>query len=291
LAIELAAARARALPVQELENQLANRFQILGSGSRSLPKRLQSLEAMVDWSYDLLSEPEQRLFRRLGMFAGSWSLQAAEQVCVWDGLDDRNTADLHARLVDKSLVVVENNPEEARFRMLETLREYALAKLDQHGERQAQHRRHADFFVRLSENAAGGMLARQRQSFARLRREHDNLRAALRWLIDQGDSQAEQAWRMGAALRRFWTYGGIQGDGRVWLDELVSVGDSHPASVSRGKMLFAAANFHHKQANFGKAGRVLSRARHAARIHHGPRALRRPRPGRDHRHHRRTPAR
>jgi predicted ATPase len=95
LAIELAAARARALPVQEVENQLANRFQILGSGSRSLPKRLQSLEAMVDWSYDLLSEPEQRLFRRLGIFAGSWSLQAAEQVCVWDGLDDQNIADLH----------------------------------------------------------------------------------------------------------------------------------------------------------------------------------------------------
>jgi hypothetical protein len=103
------------------------------------------------------------------------------------------------------------------------------------------------------------MLARQRQSFARLRREHDNLRAALRWLIDQGDSQAEQAWRMGAALRPFWTYGGIQGEGRVWLDELVSVGDSLPASVSRGKMLFAAANFHHKQANFDLARRLGER--------------------------------
>jgi predicted ATPase/DNA-binding CsgD family transcriptional regulator len=259
LAIELAAARARALPVQEIENQLANRFQILGGGSRSLPKRLQSLETMVDWSYDLLSESEQCLFRRLGIFAGSWSLQAAEHVCVWDGVDHKNIVDLHARLVDKSLVVIENSPEEARFRMLETLREYALAKLDLHHERQAQHLRHADFFVELSENAERGMLARQQQSFARLLREHDNIRAALRWLIDKGDSHAEQAWRMGGALRPFWTYGGIQGEGRVWLDELVAVGNSLPPSVSRGKMLFAAANFHHKQANFDVARRLGER--------------------------------
>jgi predicted ATPase len=182
LAIELAAARARALSVQEVEHQLANRFQILSGGSRLLPKRLQSLETMVDWSYDLLSESERCLFRRLGIFAGSWSLQAAEHVCVWGGVDHKNIVDLHARLVDKSLVVIENSPEEARFRMLETLREYALAKLDLHHERQAQHFRHADFFVELSENPERGMLAHQQQSFARLLREHDNIRAALRWL-------------------------------------------------------------------------------------------------------------
>ena len=214
---------------------------------------------MVDWSHDLLSEPEQRLFRRLGIFAGTWSLDAAENVCAWGGLEEKHVLDLHGRLVEKSLIVVENDPEQARFRMLETLREYALAKLESSAEREVQHRRHADFFVESSEYAEGGMLPSQRRSFARLRSEQDNLRSALRWLLDQGASRAEQAWRLGAALRPFWTYGRIQGEGRVWLDELVTAGDSLPPSVSRGRLLFAAANFHHKHGSFDLVQRLSER--------------------------------
>jgi non-specific serine/threonine protein kinase len=131
--------------------------------------------------------------------------------------------------------------------------------LELSGELQAQQRRHAHFFVKLSEEAEAGMLPEQRQSFGRLRRELDNLRAALRWLIDQGDSAAELAWRMGGALRPFLTYGGVQGEGRVWLDELVSTGASLPPSVSRGKLLFAAANFHHKCGNLDVVQRLSER--------------------------------
>jgi predicted ATPase len=217
LTIELAAARAKLLTPHELLQRLAGRLDLLVAGRRDAPDRQQTLRATLDWSYGLLTEPEQRLFTRLAVFAGGWSLEAAEAVCadpeltVLDGL---------AALVDESLVVPEPQAQ-LRFSMLETVREYALERLHASGEEPELGRRHAAFFLELAEGAEKELHGpRQAEWLEGLEREHDNLRAADGFWRESGDGGSRL--RLAVALRRFWQVHGHFTEGRRVIEEALA---------------------------------------------------------------------
>ena len=201
LAIELAAARVKVLSPSSMLARLASRLQLLTGGSRDLPQRQQTLRAAIDWSYDLLSPPEQKLFRRLSVFVGGCSLEGAEAACDTRGDLDLDLLNGIASMVDKSLVQqIDQTTGESRFVMLETIREYGLEKLAASGEEASTRRAHAAYCLVLAEEEPTGKTGEEwLQQFAV---EHANFRAALEWLIETEDAQ----WglRLGAALFRFW---------------------------------------------------------------------------------------
>jgi non-specific serine/threonine protein kinase len=236
LAIELAAARLKALPLEQLGGRLRDMFSVLTGGSRTALPRHQTLRAMVDWSYDLLTDPEQALLRRLSVFAGGCTLEAAEAVCGDDALD------LLTRLVDKSLVLYEERHGEGRYRLLEMIREYGRERLAENGETDALRERQARFFLTLSETAEREL---QRAEAGRwldwLEREHDNLRAALAWSIETNNP--ELGLRMAEALAGFWHPRGYLQEGREQFQRLLA----HPAvaapTAARARALRTAGTF------------------------------------------------
>ena len=225
LALELAAARIKLLPPQALLTRLEHRLALLTSGPRDLPQRQQSLRQTLDWSYTLLEMGEQRLFRRLGVFVGSGSLAVAEAIA---NLPDDLPIDVLSRvasLVDKNLLQQTEQPDgEPRLVMLETMREYALERLAQHEEETAVYQTHATHYLSLAETAEPHLTTAQQAIWLdQLEREHHNLRAALRWSLDQG--QSEIAGRLCAALWRFWFTRGHTYEGRQWLAQLMTLPD------------------------------------------------------------------
>jgi predicted ATPase/DNA-binding SARP family transcriptional activator len=204
LAIELAAARVKALPVEEIAARLDDRFRLLTAGPRTADGRQRTLRATVDWSHQMLTDAEQVLFRRLSVFRGGWSLAAAEEVCAGAGLDGADVLDLHARLVDRSLVVARPGSR-ARFGMLETLRQYAAERLVEAAEGARAEAAHAAFFTRLAGEAEPRLRgAEQDHALALLRGERDNLRAALAW--GRAHPSSELGLRLAAALGWFWYF-------------------------------------------------------------------------------------
>jgi non-specific serine/threonine protein kinase len=202
LAIELAAARVRVLAVEQIAARLDDRFRLLTGGSRTVLPRHQTLRAAMDWSYDLLSEPERALFRRLSVFAGGWTLEAAEAICPGEGIEAAAVLDLLTSLVDKSLVLVETRTGEARYRLLETIRQYSRNRQGRSGEAATVQRRHRDWYLALAERAEAELRGpRQETWLERLEVEHDNLRAALEWSAGQPATDAEM--RLAGALRWF----------------------------------------------------------------------------------------
>jgi predicted ATPase/DNA-binding SARP family transcriptional activator len=205
LAIELAAARLKALPVTEIAARLDDRFRLLTAGPRTADARHRTLRATMDWSHQLLTDAERVLFRRLAAFRGGWSLEAAEEVCGGAHLADPEFLDLHARLVDRSLVVPRRGSE-ARFGMLETLRQYADERLGEAGERDRLEAAHAAYFTRLAERAEARLRGPEQEHWLGvLRRERDNLRAALAWGRAHSDT-SELGLRLAAALGWFWYF-------------------------------------------------------------------------------------
>jgi predicted ATPase/DNA-binding SARP family transcriptional activator len=206
LALELAAARLSALAPQELADRLTDRFAVLGSGARTANARHRTLRATVDWSHALLGDLERRLFRRLAVFHGGWTLDAAEVVAAGDGVERAELLDVLGRLIDQSMVIAEpGNP--TRYRMLETLRQYAAERLDEAGERSAVEARHAAHFGDVATSSEGELRGTaQRATVQRLRKELPNLRAALAWL-SADPSRLEDALRLAAALGWFWNLG------------------------------------------------------------------------------------
>jgi predicted ATPase/DNA-binding NarL/FixJ family response regulator/DNA-binding transcriptional regulator YiaG len=246
LGIELVAAQASTLALPQIAARLADRFQLLTGGSLTRVPRQRTLQATLDWSYELLSAEEQRLFRRLSVFAGGFSLEAAEAVGNREqgtgnrpiessgppqaGLADRGPEPAAESsvlprlrgLVEKSLVAMEVVEEEARYRLLETVREYAGARLDDSGEAEAVHARHAEFFLATAEYAFWRLRGpEQRFWFARLAADHDNLRAALRWFVAHHD--VEGGLRLAFVLVRFWEVRGYMIEGREWLRTLLAM--------------------------------------------------------------------
>ena len=207
LAIELAAARIKMLTVEEIAERLDDRFSLLTSGSRTAILRHQTLRATIDWSYDLLTEPERILLRRLAVFAGGFTLEAAEAICS-QGIKRSDILDLLGRLVDKSLVIVEADLETSatRYRLLETLRQYALEKLTRTEEAQSIRDQHLDFFVKLAEKAEANTFGAESVRYAKRRdQELDNTRAAMDWSIQS--RQPIAAFRLAAAMSNFWFVG------------------------------------------------------------------------------------
>jgi predicted ATPase len=204
LAIELAAARVRVLSPEQILTRLERRLTLLVGGGRDLPARQQTLRQAIDWSHELLSDAEMRLFRRLAVFAGSWTLEAAEAVCNPRQDPGLSVLDGMSSLVDKSLIQpLDAGAGEPRFTMLETVREYALEQLDASGEHPVTRRAHAAYCLVLAEEGLGPLATAQREDWlTRCQHEHDNHRAALDHLI--GIHDAEWALRLALALSDYW---------------------------------------------------------------------------------------
>jgi predicted ATPase/DNA-binding SARP family transcriptional activator len=235
LAIELAASRVGALPAAAMRRRLDHPLKLLVGGARDTPERQRTLRATIDWSYELLEQAEQRLFVRLAVFAGGCTIEAAESVCD----DDHEIVDRLASLTDKGLIRLEGTDEEPRFSMLETIREYALERLEDSGEASGRRRRHADYFLALAEEAEPNLIGTGSHAgwLDRLERDHANLRVALDWL--EASDESEDALRMAAALGRFWKRKRHLGEGRRRLESALRAA-AHPAAA-RAKALSAAA--------------------------------------------------
>jgi non-specific serine/threonine protein kinase len=235
LAIELAAARVGMLSAEQISARLGYSLKLLTSGERTADHRHQTLRAALDWSYELLSEPEQVLFRRLSTFAGGFTLEAAESVGAGGDIEEVDVLELLSHLVDKSLVVAEESWERgARYRLLEPVRQYAWEKLRVSGEAEAVGRRHAEFFLALAEEAELELIRPlQAEWLDRLVTEHDNLRAALSWTLGR---EIDLGPRIAGALCRFWHTRGYLSEGRRYLEEAVAKTEVVPATV-RAKAL------------------------------------------------------
>ncbi len=190
LALELAAARVRAFSLDQIAARLDDRFRLLSAGPRTAMPRQQTLEAAVDWSYALLSEPERAVLRRLSVFAGGWTLEAAEAVVAGDGVQTHAVLELLARLVDKSLVLAEEQPPSIRYRLLETIRQYGDARLQEADEATSARDGHVAYFLELAEFVEPMMRGPHALEWVdRLDADHDNLRAALAGsLAQKGDA-------------------------------------------------------------------------------------------------------
>ncbi|HEX6506063.1 MAG TPA: helix-turn-helix domain-containing protein [Chloroflexota bacterium] len=259
LAIELAAARVTHLPLATLRERLHNRLQILTGGTRDLPTRQQRMRDTIGWSYQLLADSLQALLCRLSVFAGIWSLEAAEQVCDLDGSAD--VLDGVRTLVESSLIFpIDEASEEPRYRMLDTIREYAAEQLAAAGERETARTRHAWYYVRLAEEAEPALQDRdQGHWYPRLEREHDNFGAAFDWLLESGDVEA--ALRLAGALWRFWQRHGDVQEGRRRLEEGLTRAGNASEGV-RMKALWGASWLAHHAGDYTR-NRSLS-AEHLA---------------------------
>jgi predicted ATPase/class 3 adenylate cyclase len=220
LAIELAAARVKALSVEQIAARLDDRFRLLTGGSRTALPRQQTLRALIDWSYDLLFEPERTLLRRLSVFAGGWTLEAAEAVCTSKDLEAWEVLDLLTTLVEKSLVVYEEQ-DEPRYRLLETVRQYARDRLLEAGEGEAVRQRHLRFFLRWAEEVEPKLRSEQVAWLERLEKEHDNLRTALEW-CNTGENGGEARLRLASAMFGFWWMRGHLSEGREQFADALS---------------------------------------------------------------------
>jgi predicted ATPase/serine/threonine protein kinase len=264
LAIELAAARIKLLPPQALLVRLRHRLQVLTSGARDVPPRQQTLRNMLAWSYDLLDAEEQRLFRRLSVFVGGCTLEAVEGLSTALGERLADVLDEVASLMDKSLLrQVEQEGQEPRLLMLETIREYGLEALSASGEMESARQAHATYYLRLSEQAELELGGPQQAAWLeRLEREHDNLRAALQWSLEQaGDEEARQqreiALRLAGALHMFWWTHAHWSEGRTFLERVLAASAGAAASA-RAKALYAAANLSFSQSHYDVAEALSS---------------------------------
>jgi non-specific serine/threonine protein kinase len=252
LAIELAAARVKLLTVQQIAARLDDRFKLLTASSRASIPRHQTLRAAIDWSYDLLSEQERVLFRRLAVFEGGFTLEATEVVCTGRGIEVGEILDLLSHLVDKSLIVVmQQQDREARYRLLETIRQYGRDKWLGTGETEIVRQQHATYYLALAEQAELKLQGQEQLAWLdRLEVEHDNLGAALRW------SQADEiGLRLAGALGLFWYLHGHWNEGRGWLEGILTqVLDRTPA---RAKALMSSGMLAHYQGDYEQAVLLL----------------------------------
>jgi len=268
LAIELASARIKVLSVDEIESRLNDRFSLLTSGSRTALPRHQTLRATIDWSHDLLTEPERILFRRLAVFVGGFTLEAAEAVCS-EGMKRSNILDLLGRLVDKSLVIVEADSEisETRYRLLETIRQYALEKLTGIGEAREVRDQHLEFFVKLAEQAEANTFGAESWGYTmRMNQELDNIRGAMDWSIQT--RQATTALRLAAAMTNFWPVGlndigYLSNSVREWqglMSKALSLPEGLNSTPERAKALNASGLFYWAGMSTGSPHREIEQA-------------------------------
>ena len=260
LALELAAARVRVLTVEQIGARLDDRFRLLTGGARTALPHHQTLRAAIDWSHDLLADGERALFRRLSVFVGGFTLDAAEGVCADGAIASTLILDLLTRLVDKSLIGVDvGSGAEARYRLLETVRQYAVDRLVESGEAAAVRTRHRDVFLALAERAEPELQGPDQKIWLdRLAVELDNLRAALEWC--RTDPEGPDAGvRLAGALWWFWEVRGHWTEARQWLKEAVSR-DERTVSAAHIKALNAAAGLALRQGDRQETAALAERA-------------------------------
>jgi len=222
LAIELAAARVKLLSAAQIRDRLHDRFRLLAGGARTVVARQRTLEATVDWSYELLAEVERRLLARLAIFSGGWTLEAAEQVCGGGGIDAGDVLELLSRLVDKSLVMVEDSAADPRYRLLETIRQYGRDRLVRSGEVDALGSAHLAYFLAFALEAEPRIIGPEQTAWLnRLDLEHDNLRSAMDWALADA-SRSEDGLRLATSLWWFWTKRGYFTEGEQRLNQALA---------------------------------------------------------------------
>jgi non-specific serine/threonine protein kinase len=255
LAIELAAARLRSMSVDELGEGLDQRFTLLTDGSRAALPRHRTLRSMLDWSYDLLTGCEKAMLRRVAVFAGGWTLASAEQVCAGEGIDASDVIGQLTSLIDKSLVVTDEQAGATRYRVLETIRQYAVDRLRESGEEVQWRARHLTCYVVLAEAFFAGVEGPKQQSwFSRVASEHDNLRAALAW---SAESSPVEGLRLANALIGFWRILGYLAEGREWLARLLDASPIDGPTRERARGLRAAALLAIPQGDHAAGERLL----------------------------------
>jgi len=276
LAIELAGARVKVLSIPNLAQHLDERFKILTGGRRTALPRQKTLTALIDWSYDLLSSREQKLFNRLGIFAGGFTLEAASAVCAGDGLDGSEMFELVDSLADKSLVVAETGCQPERYSLLESTRAYAIEKLAASGESERLARRHAEHFTdvaRAADQTSGNMSVAA--VLARLEPEVDNFRATLEWATGH-EHDVTMGAQLAGALEQLWYEGGLSAEGRHWIGMMLEriAEDEHPAIAGRLWLALALLSSGRRKYDCGERARPLYESvndRHGAA--HASRAL------------------
>ncbi len=262
LAIELAASRVNLLSPEQLLARLERRLPMLTTQDRNVPERQRTLRQTIAWSYELLDEPERRMFSRLSVFAGGAELDATDVVVNPKGELGLDTLDGLASLVDKSLVRSVDIPQgEPRFVMLETIREYGLERLSESGDESTIRRRHAEHWAHVADEASEALQGpEQGLSIRQLELDHDNFRSALTWALQSGD--AELGLRLGSALRDYWHLGGHLQEGRRWLEDLLALAGAAERTALRARALTAAADISswtgEREAYFVRADEAVS---------------------------------
>ena len=262
LAIELAAARVGTLSMEQISERLVGSLELLTRGGRTAVPRQRTLKGTLDWSYDLLPESEQTLFNRLSVFAGGWTLEAASMVAKGEGVEEGEVLDLLSGLVEKSLVMIRGGASGgARYRLLETVRQYALDKLEEREEAEEARRRHAEYFLGLAEKTETEMRGPEQATWLdRLEAEHDNLRGALSWALERGGP--ELGLHLAEAFWWFWEARGYFDEGRRWLEQALA--KSSRASAARAKGLDGVGWL---AFNLGDIDRAVAAAEDGLKLH------------------------
>lgn len=264
LALELAAARVQALSVEQIAKKLDDRFGLLTGGSRSALPRHRTLEAAIDWSYELLTDGERLLLRRLAVFSGGWTLDAAEFVCSGDGIESNEILDLLLRLTTKSMVIADQQTSEMRYRLLETIRQYAQIRLEEASENVPCRNHHLEFFLALAEEAEPKLRGREQLGWLeRLENEHDNFRAALVWSRRPGT--VESGLKLVAALYGFWKLRGYTAEGFQQIELLLPLADHLKDTATYARAVGAAGDYALVQSDLGHA---RARLEESVRIFH-----------------------
>lgn len=272
LAIELAAAQIRRLTVEEIASHLGDHSQLLTAG-HSAPSRQQSLRATITWSYDLLSESESLLFDRLSTFTGGWTREAAEAVGTGGGVEAGDVLMLLGRLVDKSLIVrTYGNDGVSRYSQLESLRQYGQERLNARAETETVRWLHADYFIAVAEEAERAFFGRDEEAtLLRLDEECANIRDALRWLIETGETARAQ--RLGGAFGMYWLFRNALTEGGAWLQRLLSMPGGDEPTSGRANCLLCASSISMSQGDYAAARRDVDAALTLLRRLGDPRSL------------------
>ncbi|WKN60356.1 protein kinase (plasmid) [Rhodococcus opacus] len=268
LPIELAAARLRAMSADQIAERLNDRYKLLTLGSRGAPRRQQTLRLSMDWSYDLCSSPEQQLWARLSVFAGTFELDAAEGICERE-VAPEDLLDVLTALVDKSILIREDAGGVVRFRLLETVRDYGRDRAEQSGEYQALRQRHRDWYEKLALRAeAEWVSSQQLEWIARLGREQSNLREAMTLCLSEAgdsdtDTDTDAGLQIAAALFPFWLTRGMLTEGRYWLDRALACNPRQP-TAARVKALYSSSVLAELQGDIPAATALVGEGRSLA---------------------------
>ncbi|QSE81180.1 protein kinase domain-containing protein [Rhodococcus koreensis] len=256
LPIELAAARLRAMSPEQILRRLTDRYELLTGGTRSAPTRQQTLRLCIDWSYELCTTPEQLAWERLAIFAGSFELDAAEEICGFD-LSPSGVVDVVTSLLDKSILIREESGPVVRFRMLETLRGFGAEKAQESGRYRDLRVRHRDWYRRLAEDANTQWIGdRQLEWFQRIEREQPNLREAMEFCASE---DPVIGLTIASALFQFWNSRSLFSEGRYWLDRILDRHSGQP-TIERVEALYADSVLAEMQGDLSVAARLVAQA-------------------------------